>query len=177
MARIRPAGPRVERAPFVDGVLTFAAPGDRIEDIRALIETGAHRGAVTLVIGHTSIGDAVLALIATTRAYPAVTELRVGGAGVTDAGVHALATHGVGLEALRDVHLGDAPDGRASGGISDAAVAALASSPRLPALARITRSIEHHVYAPDARDVTEVTEVRRADGRVVQCVVERDLWP
>jgi uncharacterized protein (TIGR02996 family) len=166
--RVRPR--RVPRIALADGVL--ALPNlSSAEQLRALLATGEYRSAVELRLGHSSIGDALVAVIASSRALPALRELNLGGSNITDAGVHALAAQAVGLDALARIDLGVAPGGREPGGVSDAAAEALARSPRLPALTRIDRSIEHHVYAADARDDAEIVEIRRDDGRVVESVL------
>ena len=91
--------------------------------------------------------------------------------------MRAFATKAVGLDALATIDLGVAPSGRDPGGINDAAVEALAHAAGLPALTEISRSIEHHVYADDASDQTEVIEIRRDDGRIVKSVIGHFLWP
>lgn len=167
----RPQRPSIEQ-----GVLRLITP-QSIEEVSALLASGEYRGAVKLVVAHTTIGDAVARLVATSRAFPALVELYLGESGLTNAGVRALARKAVGLDALSEIDLGAAPGGREPGGISDTAARELALSPRLPALTRITRSIEHHVYAEGAREGTDEVEVRRDDGRVVRSVIDHFVWP
>lgn len=145
--------------------------------MRALIAGGEYRSAVRLVVAYTTIGDAVVRLVATSRAFPALVELNLGESGLTDAGVRALARRAVGLDVLSEIDLGAAPGGREPGGISDAAARELALSPRLPALTLVARSLEHNVYAEGAREGTDEIEVRRDDGRVVRSVIDHFVWP
>lgn len=134
-------------------------------------------GPVGAAAASTTVGDAVVRLVATSRAFPALAELNLGESGLTDAGVRALANQAVGLDVLSEIDLGAAPGGREPGGISDDAARELALSPRLPALTQVARSIEHHVYADGAREGTDEIEIRRDDGRVVRSVINHFVWP
>ncbi len=168
--------PPVEARPrFEDGVLDFDSPSFSLERIRALIETGEYRGARELRLRYGDQADALVRLVATSRAFPALVTLLIGSGGLTDRGVRALAAEAVALDHLEDVDLGEGE--RDELRISDEAVEALARSPRLPALRKITRGIEHHVYRPGAREGTDVTRIERADGRVVESVLQHTVWP
>lgn len=160
---------------FEDGVLDLGSPGFTLERIRVLIRSGAYRDARELRLGHCDEGDRVIRLVATSRAFPSLVALSIGSGGLTDRGVLALATEAVGLDRLEEVDLGEGERDQLR--ISDGAVEDLAHSPRLPALRKIARGIEHHVYGGAARDDTEVTRIERHDGRVVESVLIHTVWP
>jgi uncharacterized protein (TIGR02996 family) len=170
---------RLPRVSFEQGVLDLYEARFRLEQIRALIATGDYRGAVELRLGATTIGDAFAAFLATSGALPALVELAIGGARISDVGAHALAADAVGLDALATIHLGEVPkaDDAARGGVSDAAVEELARSPRLPALRTITREVTHRAYAAGAREETETFEIRRGDGQIVTSKLFHGIWP
>ncbi len=171
--RVRPR--RLPAVPYEGGVLELGRPGFSVEQVRELVATGKYRGATELRLHRNCIGDEVAALVATSRAFPALETLNLAASGLTDLGVLTLATEAVALDRLEQVHLGEGERDRL--GISDEAVEALARSSRLPALRRITRGIEHHVYGGSARDDIEVTRFRRDDGRVVESVLAHSIWP
>lgn len=174
-ARVTPR--RLPRVPFHDGVLDLSSPMYSVEQIAALIASGAYRGATRINLCRTHTGDAVVALLARSRAFPTLVELNVGDSGVTDVGVHVLADQAVGLDALATISLGGPDHTGHPPGVSDSAVAALAHSARLPALRTVTRHIEHHCYSEGAREDTEVVELARGDGRVVASKTYHFIWP
>lgn len=172
-----PRPPPVDPGPpsFEDGVLSFDSPSFPLARIRALIRSGEYRDARELRFRHGDEADGFLRFVATSRAFPALVALSIGSWDLTDRGVRALATEAVGLDHLEEVDLGEGERDQLK--ISDDAVEALARSPRLPALRKITRGIEHHVYGGAARDGTEVTRIERPDGRVVESVLHHTVWP
>jgi len=164
---------RVPRVPFEDGVLDLSDGKFSLEQLRAVFATGLYRSATRLSLSGARNGDGVVTLLATCGAFPNLVELSLGW--VSDAGVAALATKAVGLERLESIFLGEIVDDRPC--VSDAGVALLARSARLPALRKIERSQTHNVYAPGARDDAEVHELRREDGTIVRSIVGHTLWP
>lgn len=138
--------------------------------LRNLIDTGNYRAAVQLRLNCAENADELVAIIATSGAFPALVELRLA---CTDASAHAIATTAIGLDHLERI---DFAEGRRDElAVSDAAVEQLARSPRLPALRKITRGIEHHVYSEGSRDDTEVTTIKRDDGRAIESVVYHSI--
>ena len=172
-----PPPPPVDPGPpsFADGVLTFDSPSYSVERARAVIEIGHYRDTKELRISNGARADALLRFVARSRAFPALITLFIGAAGLTDRGVRALATQAVELEHLEEVDLGEGERDQLR--ISDEAVELLARSRRLPALRKITRGIEHHVYGGSARDDVEVKRIERDDGRVVESVIHHTVWP
>ncbi|MBK7078188.1 MAG: TIGR02996 domain-containing protein [Myxococcales bacterium] len=177
----RPA-PRVS---FRFGVLDLSGTSLSPAEVAAVIATGAYASAIRLVLGRNRLGDAGVARLAACGQLPALTELDLDAAGITDAGAHALATTAVGLDHVAHLALGEVPragDGvgaQDDAGVSDAAVDALARSPRLPGLRSITRTktYRHGAGGADARDDREVTPIRRADGSLVESIILHGLWP
>ncbi|MBL8621173.1 MAG: TIGR02996 domain-containing protein [Myxococcales bacterium] len=173
------------RVSFRFGVLDLSGTSLSPAEIAAEIATGAYASAIRLVFGRNRLGDAGVAQLAACGQLPALTELDLHGADITDAGARALATTAVGLDHVAHVALGEVPragDGigaQDETGVSDAAVDALARSPRLPGLRSITRTktYRHGAGGADARDDREVTPIRHADGRVVESIVVHSLWP
>ncbi|MCB9560180.1 MAG: hypothetical protein H6708_07195 [Kofleriaceae bacterium] len=167
---------------FQDGTLAFATGWLDAAALAALIEGGAYRGATRVHLTRAPLGDDGVAYLARSGGFPAVTELALGGTGMTDAGAIAVARQAVGLDHLAVLDLGDVPaesDARGPrdpAGVSDRGVDELARSPRLPALRRIVRGHEHRMPC-QGRDDTEIVAIRRADGRVVEAVIYHTIWP
>jgi hypothetical protein len=174
----RPA-PRVS---FRFGVLDLSGTSLSPAEVAAVIATGAYVSAIRLVLGRNRLGDAGVARLAACGQLPALTELDLDGAGITDAGAHALATTAVGLDHVAHLALGEVPAPatasarKTTPASASAAVDALARSPRL----RAALDHPHHLPARrrrrDARDDREVTPIRRADG-ARQPIILHGLWP
>lgn len=179
VATSAPSDVPAKRPSFEGGVLDLDAIKHDIAAIRAAVTSGDYGDATIVRLQHTIQGDAFAALVATSRAFPRLVELDLGGASVSDVGARALATEAVGLDALETIHLGDAPGSRNAhfGGVNAGAAEELARSTRLPALRRVTRSFTHHVMAEGATERDETIAVVRADGRIVELVMFNLCWP
>jgi hypothetical protein len=149
--------------------------------LRTLIESGAYRSATKVGLAWTALHDTGVAYLARSGGFPSVIELKLGRTGMTDEGATALATTSVGLDFLETLDLGDVPEEpnrwgtHDRSGVSDHGVDELARSSRLPALRRIIRRKDHR--PPSYRNDTEIIEIRRADGRVVESVIEHSSSP
>ncbi|MEZ4448452.1 MAG: TIGR02996 domain-containing protein [Nannocystaceae bacterium] len=179
-ARVWPRS--IPRWSYRFGVLDLSAGRLDAGEVRALLDRGEHRDAVTLVLSGCRVGDDGVARLARSGAFPGLCALQLAGTGLTDVGARALARESVGLERLERLDLGDVPgDGGSSGaldrsGVSDGLVRELARSPRLPALRTISRTREHRRSA-EGREGREVVAIARDDGRVVESIVLHSLWP
>ncbi len=169
------------RVTFHGGVLEVAYGTADAAALRALLEGGAYRDATKVVLVGSPIGDAGVALLARSGAFPRARELHLGATGLTDRGARALARQAVGLDHLERLDLGEVPGegspigARANSGVSDAGVDEIARSPRLPALRRIERGKEHRF--PGGREGRELVEISRADGRIVESSIYHSIWP
>lgn len=169
------------------GVLDLSAGTLAVDQILALIDSGRYRRAKRLVLSRTGIGDAGVAHLARSGAFPSLVALALEGAGVTDAGARVLAHEAAGLDQLEQLSLGEVPaeapniGARDGSGVSRAVVLELARSSRLPALRSITQSREYRIGQPGAHDDrgegTEVIPLERPDGRVVEWCVFHMIWP
>ena len=197
VAPANPAGlasslPALDDGPALRGhppALRMAFQGGRLEvatgildaaSLRAVIESGAYRGATAVAFTRAALDDEAVAFLARSGGFPAVIELGLGGTGMTDRGARSLAHGAVGFELLETLDLGDVPTepDRFSTpcGVSDVGVEVIARSSRLPALCRIIRRHEHR-QPGSYREDTERIAIRRADGRVVESIIEHTIWP
>lgn len=170
------------------GVLDLSAGTLAVDEILALIDSGRYRRAKRLVLP--AIGDAGIAHLARSGAFPALVALDLERARITDAGARVLAHEAVGLDQLEQLALGDVPaeapniGARDDAGVSRAGVLELARSPRLPALRSITQSREYRLgwgggsaHPEDHGEGPEVISVGREDGRVVEWTIFHSIWP
>jgi len=165
---------------FQAGRLAVASGILDAASLRAVIASGAYRSATAVSFTRAALDDEAVAYLARSGGFPAVTELGLGGTGMTDRGARSLAHGAVGFELLETLDLGDVPaePDRFSTpcGVSDAGVEVIARSSRLPALRRIIRRHEHR-QPGNYREDTERIAIPRADGRVVESIIEHTIWP
>jgi hypothetical protein len=180
---VTPVVPKPRAPPdvtFRDGVLEVSGWLD-LAALRTLIESGEYRGATKLALAWTALGDEGVAYLARSKGFPSVTEIKLGRTGMTDEGATALAQKAVGLDLLETLDLGDLPEEpnpwgwQDRSGVGDRGVEEIARSTRLPALRRIIRRKDHR--PPSYCDATVVTEIRRADGHVVELIIEHSSSP
>jgi hypothetical protein len=161
--------PPTEGFTFESGVLTVEMDHLSVDQVCALLATGAYRSAIAFHVGGhygNRMGDEIVVHLVRTRALPEIRELRVE---LTDAGARALARSKSGHARLEHLWIG----GRDKG-VSDPVVLELARAQSLPALRTITRFQEHRFW--NGAD-QEVAQIARGDGRVVESIIEHSIWP
>ncbi|MCE9578353.1 MAG: hypothetical protein K8W52_34820 [Deltaproteobacteria bacterium] len=174
--------PPALRMAFQAGRLEVATGILDAASLAVLIEGGEYRSATAVVFTHAALRDEGVAYLARSGGFPAVTELGLGGTSMTDTGARLFAQGAVGLDRLETLDLGDVPaepdrfGARDPSGVSDAGVELIACSSRLPALCRIIRRHEHR-QPGSYREDTEIIAIARADGRVVESIIEHSIWP
>jgi hypothetical protein len=157
------------------GKLSFRGLNLTFPELTAILKSGPYPGVKSLTLG-APVGDAGAEALARGGAFPDLEELSLDDVGLGDHGARAFAAAAIGLDRLASLRLGDALDERGLG-VSDAAAAAVALSPGLPALRLVERTRTWRHDPENGREGRESWRIERPDGAVVESVTHHWMFP